>query len=114
MEFHHKKPREEVSGTKHVRRVGTFTVGIVLVIAGGIMLASMFFPNADFTWALQLSPLALIGLGVETLLSARGGSIVKYDWVGMILCCLIVCTALGMFVVAWCVVHEPSWLGSCI
>ena len=68
------------------RRVGTFTFGLVLVVSGLAMLVSMFFPDLKFTWLLQLSPLALISLGVETLLAARGGGRVKYDWVGMVLC----------------------------
>ena len=45
---------------------------------------------------------------VETLLAARGGGRVKYDWVGMVLCCLIVCAALVLFAAAWCLVHDPD------
>ena len=90
------------------RRVGTFTFGIVLVAAGLAMLASMFAPRLDMTWALKLSPLALVSLGAEVLLAARGGGRVKYDWVGMVLCCLIVCAALVLFAAAWCLVHDPD------
>ena len=90
------------------RRVGTFTFGLVLVVSGLAMLVSMFFPDLKFTWLLQLSPLALISLGVETLLAARGGGRVKYDWVGMVLCCLIVCVSLVLFAAAWCLVHYPD------
>ena len=90
------------------RRVGTFTFGVVLVAAGLAMLASMFAPQVDMTWALKLSPLALVSLGVEVLLAARGGGRVKYDWVGMLLCCLIVITALGLFAVAWTVLYAPE------
>ena len=90
------------------RRVGTFTFGLVLVVSGLAMLVSMFFPDLKFTWLLQLSPLALISLGVETLLAARGGGRVKYDWVGMILCCLIVTTALCLFAAAWAILNYPE------
>ena len=90
------------------RRVGTFTFGIVLVVSGAAMLVSMFFPQLEFTWLLQLSPLALISLGVETLLAARGGGRVKYDWVGMVLCFLIVCASLVLFAAAWWLVHCPD------
>ena len=90
------------------RRVGTFTFGVVLVVTGAAMLVSMFFPRLELTWLLQLSPLALIGLGAETLLAARGGGRVKYDWVGMLLCFLIVCTALVLFAAAWWLVHCPD------
>ena len=89
-------------------RVGTFTFGIVLVVSGAAMLVSMFFPQLEFTWLLQLSPLALISLRVETLLAARGGGRVKYDWVGMVLCFLIVCASLVLFAAAWWLVHCPD------
>ena len=90
------------------RRVGTFTFGVVLVAAGLVMLVSMFAPQLDMTWALKLSPLALVSLGAETLLAARGGGRVKYDWVGMILCCLIVTTALCLFAAAWAILNYPE------
>ena len=50
----------------------------------------------------------LCSLGAEVLLAARGGGRVKYDWVGMVLCCLIVCAALVLFAAAWCLVHDPD------
>ena len=90
------------------RRVGAFPCGLVLVVSGLAMLVSMFFPQLEFTWLLQLSPLALISLGVETLLAARGGGRVKYDWVGMVLCCLIVCAALVLFAAAWWMLYSPD------
>ena len=96
------------AASRPCRRVGTFTFGMVLVVSGLAMLVSMFFPQLEFTWMLQLSPLALISLGVETLLAARGGGRVKYDWVGMLLCFLIVCTALVLFAAAWWLVHCPD------
>ena len=100
------KCSEQVSGAeKPCRRVGTFTFGIVLVAAGAAMLVSMFWPRLDLSWVLKLSPLALISLGIETLVAARGGGRVKYDWVGMVLCCLIVTVSLGLFAAAWCLLY---------
>ena len=96
------------AASRPCRRVGTFTFGMVLVVSGLAMLVSMFFPQLEFTWLLQLSPLALISLGVETLLAARGSERVKYDWVGMVLCCLIVVTALGLFTAAWTFLNCPE------
>ena len=93
-----------------VRRVGTLTMGIVLVVSGCCMLLSMFFPALELTLVLQLSPVILVSLGVETLLAARGGGKVKYDWVGMILCCLLVCTAVCLYLVTYTVVWHPEWL----
>ena len=45
------------------RRVGIFTLGVVLVVSGVLMLVSMFWPQLDWAWALKFSPLILIGLG---------------------------------------------------
>lgn len=83
------------------RRVGTFTLGVVLVAAGCGMLAAMFWPQIDVRWMLSASPVILILLGVETLLAARGGGRVKYDWLGMFLCFLLVGAALSMYAAAW-------------
>lgn len=99
---------EQTALKQSCRRVGTFTFGIVLVVTGVLMLVSMFWPAMDLSWVLRLSPLLLISLGVETLLAARGGGRIKYDWVGMILCCLIVCTALVLFVLAWYLIQYPD------
>ncbi|MCI7734147.1 MAG: hypothetical protein MSK39_05075 [Dysosmobacter sp.] len=95
------------------RRVGTFTLGVVLVVSGGLMLVSMFWPRLDLTWALKCSPLILIGLGAETLLAARGGGKVKYDWVGMVLCFVLVCAALCLYGLAWWLLYGPEY-GVCL
>lgn len=89
-------------------RVGTLTMGVVLVAAGICMLLGMFYPALDLTVVLQASPVILISLGVETLLAARGGGKVKYDWVGMLLCCLLVCTAVCLYAVAYMMVWYPQ------
>lgn len=83
------------------RRVGTLTLGVVLVAAGAGMLASMFWAGFRPEWLLKASPCILILLGVETLLAARGGGRVKYDWLGMILCFVLTGAALCMYGVAW-------------
>ena len=83
------------------RRVGTFTLGIVLVAAGTGMLVSLLWPQMEIGWLLKASPLILVALGVETLLSARGGGRVKYDWLGMLLCFLLVGAGLVLYAAAW-------------
>ena len=83
------------------RRVGTFTLGAVLVTAGCGMLASLLWPRLEVGWLLKASPLILVALGVETLFSARGGGRVKYDWLGMILCFLLVGAAMVFYTAAW-------------
>ena len=82
--------------------------GAVLVICGVLMLVSMFFPSLDLTLALQLSPLILVCLGVEVLLASRSGGKIRYDWVGMVLCFVLVTAALVFFGIAWCLVYHPE------
>ena len=91
------------------RRVGTFTLGLTLVVSGGLMLVSMFWPELDLTWALKCAPSILIGLGVETLAAAKGGGKVKYDWVGMVLCFVLVCAALCLYAMAWWLLYGPEY-----
>ena len=83
------------------RRVGTFTLGVTLVAAGVLMGAAMLWPEADLRWALKLSPLVLISLGVETLLAARRGGKIRYDWVGMLVSSLLIVGAMGAWAVSW-------------
>lgn len=83
------------------RRVGTFTLGVVLVAAGCGMLISLLWPQFEVGWLLKASPLILVALGVETLFSARGGGRVKYDWLGMLLCFLLVGAGLVLYAAAW-------------
>lgn len=101
-------PFQEHSRPGKPRRVGTFTLGVVLILSGIAMLLCMFFPALDLTFLLKLSPLILVSLGAETLLAARRGSAIRYDWVGMILCFVLVSCALGLFVIAWCLLYCPE------
>lgn len=91
------------------RRVGTFTLGIVLVAAGCGMLASLLWPQFEIGWLLNASPLILVALGVETLLSARGGGRVRYDWLGMLLCFLLVGAGLVLYAAAWAYENGEYW-----
>ena len=91
------------------RRVGTFTLGMVLVVSGILMLVSMFWPRLDWEWALKCSPIILISLGGETLLAAKGGGKVQYDWVGMVLCFILVCAALCLYAMAWWLLYGPEY-----
>ena len=92
-----------------VRRVGTSTLGIVLVVTGVLMAISMFYPRLDLRWALKSSPVILISLGVETLLAAHGSEKIKYDWLGMLLCFILVCAALCLYAIAWWLLYHPDW-----
>lgn len=101
----------ETTAVRPQRRVGTFTLGVVLVAAGCGMLASLLWPQVEIGWLLKASPLILVALGVETLLSARGGGRVKYDWVGMLLCFLLVGAAMVFYAAAWAYENQEYFNG---
>ena len=90
------------------RRVGTFTFGVTLVAAGLAMTAALFFPGTDLRLLLRFSPLVLILLGIEVLLSARKDGRIRYDWLGMLLCFVLVLLALGVFFVSWVMLRFPE------
>ena len=70
---------------RRVRRVGTFTMGLCLVIAGIALVAGMFRPGWDMLNLFKLTPLVLVALGAELLAAsaAKGDTRLKYDF----LCC---------------------------
>lgn len=90
------------------RRVGAFTFGVTLVTAGLSMMAALFFPALDIRLLLRCSPAVLVLLGVEVLLSARKGGRMKYDWLGMLLCFVLVLLALLAFFAAWAMLRFPE------
>ena len=47
---------------KKVRRAGTFTLGLVLVAAGVLLVLSSVLPSFDMRWVLRLAPVVFIGL----------------------------------------------------
>ena len=98
----------EQTPVRPARRVGTFTFGVTLVVFGLWILAALLLPELDLLWVLKLSPLVLVLLGIEVLLAARKNSAIKYDWVGMLLCTVIVLTALSLFAAAWWVIRDPA------
>lgn len=83
------------------RRAGTLTLGLTLVAAGLGMLVTLLRPGTDIGWLLNASPLILVLLGAEVLWAARGGGKVKYDWLGMLLCFLLVGAGLVLYAAAW-------------
>ncbi len=100
------------------RRVGTFTLGVTMVVSGCGMLAAMLWPRLQPELLLKAAPCILILLGAETLIAARGGGRVKYDWMGMILCFILTVFALALCSAAWWMLEGPgfpvysgSWAG---
>lgn len=57
--------------TIRIRRVGSVTFGMVLVVTGILFLIHLFLPGLDFRVFFQFWPLMLITLGIEVLLGSR-------------------------------------------
>jgi hypothetical protein len=52
-----------------MHRVGTVTLGVVLVIFGLLFLVRMIVPSLDYVFIFKLWPIMLIALGIEVLLA---------------------------------------------
>lgn len=89
---------------KKVRRVGTFTFGLVLVAAGVLMILKILVPSFDLYTVVKFAPAVLIVLGIEVLIySARPNVKIKYDFWGMLACGFILAVVGGstLFPLLW-------------
>lgn len=79
-----------------VRRVGTTTMGLVLVVAGIAITAGLFNPALDFSLLCKLSPLILVALGCEVLYAAFTAkqAKLKYDFLSMLVCAFLIFASL--------------------
>lgn len=60
-----------VKQTIRIRRIGSVTFGLVLIITGVLFLFHLFFPTFDYFLIYRFWPVILIFLGVEVLLGSR-------------------------------------------
>lgn len=74
-----------------VRRVGTITSSATLVIFGIVLLVRTCFVNIDLDWLFRFSPLMLVLLGAEILMTAKSSSkyVVKYDFAAVCMCIFV-------------------------
>lgn len=82
------------TGNKPRRRVGSFTLGLCLILAGGAILLYYFWPGFDFLLAAKLSPLILVALGVEILLTNFRPEERRYDFLSIFLCLFLMAAIL--------------------
>lgn len=52
-----------------IRRVGSITCGILMIVFGGLFMVHMFYPALSLALIMKLWPLILIALGSEMLIS---------------------------------------------
>lgn len=95
-----------------VRRVGTLTLGLTLIVTGIIALIVMFYPQFNLTAIIKVTPVILIFLGGEILFAHifHRGERLKYDFLSGFVCFILITAggALSFIPIAWSYVGPPS------
>ncbi len=101
--------------TIRVRRVGSITFGLTLIVMGILFLANLFFPEFNYLMIYRFWPIILILLGIEVLFSTKernfrvideNGKIVEqnqvvYDVPAILLMIILTVFFMCMAVVYW-------------
>lgn len=89
--------RTSLTAPQRVRRVGSFTLGVALILTGGCIALSMVWPDFPILTVTKLAPLVLVALGVEVLWANahKGDARLKYDLLSMFVCFVLICASLG-------------------
>lgn len=71
----------------HSRRVGTFSLGLVLLLMGILFLLHLFVPALNYIAIFHLWPCVLIILGIEIIVSLfrKAETAFKYDFAAIII-----------------------------
>lgn len=85
-----------VCGRSH--RVGTLTLGIVMILAGVLFLLHIFLPVLTFGMIFRFWPVIFILLGVEILMANRNEMHFTYDAGAVVLMILLTLFAMSMAV----------------
>lgn len=90
------------------RRVGTITLGGMLILYGVTFLLHTCIDGISYYMIFQLWPILFIALGIEILFSTVHwkNQEFKYDFAAVILICILICFALGMAGVDWLYQHD--------
>lgn len=80
------------------RRVGTFTMGVTLILTGAALCAGLILPGFDLLTLARLAPLVLVALGCEILWwSAHQSSVrIKYDLLSVFVCLVLLAVSVGL------------------
>ena len=87
--------------TKRTHKVGTVTLGIILVLFGGVFLTHIFIPALTYDVIWHLWPCAMISLGIEVLISTFRPDKAGYDGWGIFFTFLITVFSMGMAGIEW-------------
>ena len=108
------KPEKAVAGNPRIRRVGTVTCGIVLMIFGAMFLLHTILPIIGYGLIFRMWPLILIILGLEILAGSittqkETGQFV-YDFPAVILIMLVAFFAMVMGVIDYAMQTGAIWI----
>ncbi|GFI31567.1 hypothetical protein IMSAGC013_02963 [Lachnospiraceae bacterium] len=96
-----------------IRRVGSVTCGILMILFGILFLVHMFYPPLSLEVIMKLWPLILIALGGEMLASniRKDGEeeVLKYDKGAVFLVFLLTCFAAGMGFLEYCMDYYAQY-----
>ena len=90
------------------RRVGTITLGAILIFYGGVFLLHSFVEGISYYLIFRLWPVIFLALGIEVLFASirwkdEG---FKYDFAAILIICILLFFAMGMAGMDWLYVHE--------
>ena len=81
-------------------RVGTFTMGLLLILLGGALLIAQFNQLAVVDFFMKWWPLLLVCLGIEVLVYSfylqKDQAKIKYDLFSIFIILIIVCSGIGI------------------
>ncbi len=83
-------------------RVGTITLGMMLLVFGILFLLKLFFAQLSYDLIFRLWPLIFIALGGEVLLANIKQKQMIYDKTAFVLLVILTFFAMGMAVVDYC------------
>ncbi|MBE5966211.1 MAG: hypothetical protein E7255_04515 [Lachnospiraceae bacterium] len=89
------------------RKVGTFTLGALLIVFGVLFLLRIFFHNLSYIFIFKLWPIIFISLGVEILISnflqSDENNTLVYDKTAFVLIIILSFFAMGMAITEVCI-----------
>ncbi len=91
-------------------RVGTITLGLMLIVFGMMFLLRIFFAGLTYSIIFRLWPVIFIFLGVEVLIAnirTSEGKLV-YDTAAFFLIILLSFFAMGMAITDFCITHART------
>lgn len=87
-----------------IHRIGTMTLGITLLLFGGLFLAHFFLPALTYGIILKCWPVVFILLGVEILIASVGVKKIPiiYDKAGIVITAVLIVFTMGVAFASMC------------